>query len=303
MDRGIPTEEVLEEMRKSDPPVNYLVGTPKGKLTKLEASLAKVDWQSAREGVTVKLIEDDGELYVLARSKARVGKERGMGKRRLRVLWDRLRELQEQAPKYESLLQKIGAAKAAAGNAASLIKIELPEPPATKAARAKPAEFSFSVDKERFRQVRRREGSYLLRANSKRTNDAPALWQRYMLLTQVEEAFKNLKGDLALRPVFHQKEDRIEAHIMVAFLSYCLHVTLHRRLHAHASGLTPRAVLEKFAAVQMIDVHLPTTDERTLVLSRYTQPDDDCRLLLDTLKLTFPEQPPPKISSKATAID
>ena len=81
-----------------------------------------------------------------------------------------------------------------------------------------------------------------------------------MLLVAVEEAFKNLKGDLAIRPVFHQLEARVEAHVFIAFLAYCLHVTLARRLHALAPGLTPRSVLEKFAAMQMIDVHLPTTD-------------------------------------------
>lgn len=316
MDRGIPTEAVLEEMRQSDPPVRYLVGTPKGRLTRLEAALAESQWKTAREGVEVKLVKEDGELYVLAKSAARIGKERGMRQRRLKKLWKRLRELKDQALSYETLLLKLGAAKAEAGRAWSLVTITLPKRAPAKAARKsksageKPAAavpvkaavtFSFSLNKKRLREVRRREGRYLLRSNDPE-GDPAALWQQYMLLTQIEEAFKNLKGDLALRPVFHQKDHRIESHILVAFLSYCLHVTLRRRLHGCAPGLTPRAVLEKFAAVQMIDVHLPTTDGRSLVLSRYTQPDSDCRLLLEKLKLTLPDQPPPKISSNAAPL-
>jgi transposase len=102
---------------------------------------------------------------------------------------------------------------------------------------------------------------------------------------------------LALRPVYHQKEDRIEAHIFVAFLAYCLHVTLRRWLRDLAPGLTPRSALEKFAAVQMIDVHLPTTDGRHVILSRYTQPEKDLQILLNQMKLQLPEQSPPKITA------
>jgi NAD(P)-dependent dehydrogenase (short-subunit alcohol dehydrogenase family) len=127
--------------------------------------------------------------------------------------------------------------------------------------------------------------------------DPAKLWSHYLLLVAVEEAFKNLKGDLAIRPIFHQLEARVEAHVFIAFLAYCLHVTLARRLHALAPGLTPRSVLEKFAAVQMIDVHLPTTDGRELLLSRYTEPEPELDLLLNKLKLELPAQPPPKITA------
>ena len=115
------------------------------------------------------------------------------------------------------------------------------------------------------------------------------------------QAFKNLKGELAIRPVFHQDERRIEAHIFIAFLAYCLQVTLQRRLHALAPGLTARSALEKFAAVQMIDVHLPTTDGRELRLTRYTQPEPELQLLIQQLKLQLPPQPPPKITTTAVA--
>src|ERR1700730_12897527 len=123
----------------------------------------------------------------------------------------------------------------------------------------------------------------------------------YLQLVSVEEAFKNLKGDLAIRPIFHQDAARIEAHIFIAFLAYCLHVTLGRRLHALAPGLTPRSVIEKFAAVQMIDLHIPTTDGRELLLTRYTEPEPELALLLDKLKFFLPAQPEPKISAAQIA--
>lgn len=299
MDRGIPTEEVLKEMRTSTPPVRYLVGTPKGRLSKLEKELAALPWQEARPGVTVKLLPQEGELYVFAQSEARIAKERAMRRRRLKKLWARLRALQAQELTYKDLLMKLGAAKAEAGLCWGAVEISLPEAPA-KAQKADPVTFTFELNKKRLRQMRQREGRYLLRSNLTESNPS-ALWQHYILLTQIEEAFKNLKGDLSVRPIFHQKDERIEAHIFVAFLAYCLHVTLGQRLHALAPGLTARSVLEKFAAVSMLDVQLPTTDGRTLLLSRYTQPDKETQILLEKLKLQLPPQPPPKISATAVA--
>ena len=122
------------------------------------------------------------------------------------------------------------------------------------------------------------------------------MWKFYIPLTEVEAAFKNLKDDLAMRPIHHQLEHRIDAHIFICFLAYRLHVTLRRRLRDLAPGLTSRAVLEKFATIQMLDVHLPTTDGRTVILSRYTHPETDVQLLLQRLKLELPAQPPPKIT-------
>jgi len=148
--------------------------------------------------------------------------------------------------------------------------------------------------------VRRREGRYLLRTNL--VEDDPArLWSYYLQLVRIEEAFKNLKGDLAIRPIFHQLEPRIEAHIFIAFLAYCLHATLARRLAALAPGLTPRSVLEKFAALQLIDVHIPTTDGREIQLTRHTEPQAELKLVLDKLKLELPPQPPPRIASLQAA--
>jgi hypothetical protein len=292
MDRGIPTEEVLAEMRASDPPVHYLVGTPKGLLTKLEAALIQQPWAQVRAGIEVKLLPQDGELYVFAQSRDRIEKERAMRRRKLRKLLARLAQLQKMTLRRDELLLKIGAAKAAAGRAFALVDLQLP---AAREA-VTPQSFTFRINRPKLRVARRREGRYLLRSNL--CEQPPArLWELYIQLTQIEEAFKNLKGDLAIRPIYHHREDRIEAHILLSFLAYCLHVTLTRRLRDLAPGLTARALLEKFAAVQMIDVHLPTTDGRQVVFTRYTQPEDELKLLLRQLKLELPEQAPPRITA------
>src|SRR5665647_2944406 len=158
--------------------------------------------------------------------------------------------------------------------------------------------FSFALNRKKLGVTRRREGRYLLRTNLT-DNDPALLWQYYTQLVAVEEAFRNLKGDLAIRPIFHQDEKRIEAHIFIAFLAYCMQITLTRRLHALAPGLTARSALEKFAAVQMIDVHLPTTDGREILLTRHTHPEPELQLLIDRLKLRLPPQPPPRITTAA----
>jgi transposase len=297
MDRGIPTEAVLAEMRASDPPIYYLVGTPKGRLSKLEAELVTRPWEQVRPGIEVKLLCHAGELYVQTQSQDRIGKERAIRKRRLRKLWDRLCELKKMKLSAKALLIKIGEAKKEAGGVFGLIDLKLPNPSKTKRKKSKTkVNFSFRINRAKFRDAYRREGRYLLRSNL--PEQVPAtLWEYYTQLIQVEEAFKNLKGDLGIRPIFHQLPHRIEAHIFIAFLSYCLHVTLRRRLRDLAPGLTPRAVLEKFTAMQMIDVYLPTSDGRTIILSRYTQPETDLQLLLNQLKLQLPDQPPPRITA------
>jgi len=158
--------------------------------------------------------------------------------------------------------------------------------------------FSFELRKKKLREVRRREGCYLLRSNL--TAGDPAMrWQYYIQLTEIEQAFKELKGDLSIRPIYHQADKRIEAHIFVAFMAYCLQVTLKHQARQLAPGLTPRAILEKFSTMQMVDIHLPTTDGRHLVLPCYTQPDRDLSLLLAQLQLVLPKQPPPRITAEA----
>ena len=288
MDRGIPTEATLAQMRASRPPVRYLVGTPKGRLSALEAALLAQPWQQVREGITVKLLPQGGDLYVLARSASRVAKERAIRRKQLKRLWARLRQLQGMALTRDQLLLKLGAARQRWPAAWRLVQVT-PQPDGT---------LTIALNRAKLRQVRRREGRYLLRTNV--TDRDPAhLWALYMRLVQVEEAFKTLKGDLALRPIHHQVPPRIEAHIFVAFLAYALHATLRRRLRDLAPGLTSRAVLEKLRAVQMVDVHLPTTDGREIVLSRYTAPERDVTLLLRQLRLELPAQPTPRLHAEA----
>lgn len=292
MDRGVPTEEVLQQMRASDPPVQYVVGTPKGRLTALERALLEKPWAQARPDVRVKLLAQEQELYVFAESRDRIAKERSMRRRQLKWLWQRLKQLSTMSKlTREALLMKLGAAQSKAPAAWRLVSLEM----ATNG-----ASFGYWLNRKKLREIRRREGRYLLRTNLTESDPAK-LWEYYIQLVAVEEAFKTLKGDLSIRPVFHQKEKRIEAHIFIAFLAYCLHVTLGHRLKHLATGLTTRSVMEKFCAVQMIDVHIPTTDGRELMLTRYTQPEAELKLLLERLKITLPPQPPPKITPAQAA--
>jgi transposase len=291
-DRGIPTEEVLQHMRTSDPPVQYLVGTPKGRLTALERALLEKPWVQAREEVRVKLLAQDQELYVFAESRDRIAKERSMRRRQLKWLWRRLKELSNMHKlTREALLMKLGAAQNKAPAAWRLVTVEMA---------IQGASFGYWLSRKKLREVRRREGRYLLRTNLTES-DPSKLWEYYLQLVAVEEAFKTLKGDLSIRPIYHQREKRIEAHIFIAFLAYCLHVTLGHRLKHLAPGLTTRSVLEKFCAVQMIDVHVPITDGRELMLTRYTQPEPELKLLLEKLRIALPPQSPPKITAAQAA--
>lgn len=287
MDRGIPTEETLALMRRRRHRISYLVGTPKGRLSTLEKRLVDRPWHRAREKVTVKLVDERDEVFVWVESADRVSKERAMRRRRMKELLKRLKELKGQAGLgRDDLLVKLGQAKQKAGRAYGLVKVVV----------GKEGEgWSYGIDRARLRMVWRREGRYLLRTNL--TADDPAqLWEMYLRLVEVEAAFRNLKGDLGLRPIYHSKESRVEAHVFVAFMAYCLHVCLRGHLRGVAGGLTPRAVLEKFARMELIDVHLPLEGGKTLVLTRRTQPDLDQRLLLERLGWELPENAPPRIT-------
>jgi transposase len=294
MDRGVPTEEVLAQMRASDPPVHYLVGTPKGRLSRHEQDFLEQPWQAVREGVQVKLLAQEGELLVLAESKDRINKERAMRRRQLKGLLKRLKELTQMELTRDQLLLKLGAAKQQYPGAWRLMEVQVPE--------KDQLHFRFALRKDKLREVRRREGRYLLRSNLS-AQEPEKLWRFYIQLTQVEAAFKDLKDDLALRPVFHSSEQRIEAHIFVSFLAYCLHVSLRACLKPLAPGLTPRSLLEKFAAIQMLDVHFPTTDGRELVFCRYTQPEKDQRMLLAQLGWQLPPQSPPRINQRGKLLE
>jgi hypothetical protein len=293
MDRGIPTEEILREMRESG--IHYLVGTPKGQLSKLEPALANRPWSSVHEALAVKLIEQEGEVYVLARSEDRRAKERAIRRRRLKRLVHGLNVLKRRPVNRDLLLQKIGALRAEAGLVRRFVKIRLPK----EGEAVNRSTFRCSFDWMGWRRSREREGAYVLRGYlpAALAGDGESLWRMYMQLVQVEQAFKHVKGDLAIRPIHHSLEERVEAHILVAFLGYALLASLRMKLQYAAPGLTPRAVLEKLSTIRMVDVCIPTTDGRLLVMPRYVEPDADQQLVLDKLRLSLPPQPPPRIRS------
>src|SRR5438067_10722953 len=185
MDRGIPTEEVLAEMRAADPAVSYLVGTPKGRLTELEKALLERPWQNVRQGMNVKLLPQEHELYVLAQGRDRIAKERAMRRRKLKWLWARLKEIAAMDINREELLMKLGAARAKALAAWRVIDVKVAADTAT---------FTFALDRKKLRKVWRREGRYLLRTNIC-GKDPAQLWQFYIQLVEIEAVFKTRKDD------------------------------------------------------------------------------------------------------------
>jgi transposase len=297
MDRGIPTEALLREMRTSREETFYLVGTSRAKVRQYEKRWLELPWQKVRGSVEVKLFAQDGELYVLAKSEGRQAKEIAMRRKKLARLLRKLRAMRRSCPKRDQLLMRVGAAKTDAGRAFGFVKINLPQ----AGQEVTKEMFTFQLDKAKLKEAELRDGHYLLRTNLV-AEDPAVLWDRYVQLTQIEAAFKCLKSDLGIRPIHHQLEHRVDAHILVAFLAYCLTVTLRHRLRVHAHGLTPRAVLEKLAGIQMLDVSFPTTDGRRLVMPRYTEPDSEQALLLHHLGLVLPQQPPPRITTSASPV-
>jgi len=292
MDRGIPSEAILKDMRTAEGRTFYLVGTPKGKINQHEKKWLDLPWQKVRDSVDVKLYEHEGELYVLAKSEGRQAKEMAIRRKRLARLLRKLRAMRKSLPKRDQLLLRIGAAKKDAGRAFGFVKIRLPlkDEVVTKET------FSFAVDKQKLNVAQQRDGHYLLRSNL--TGEDPAvLWMRYVQLTQIESVFRSLKSELGIRPIYHQLEHRADAHVLIAFLAYCLQVTLKNRILIHAPGLTPVAVLEKLATIQMVEVWIPMVDGRWLMLPRHTQPEKDVQAMINQLQITLPSQPPPRIKT------
>ena len=293
MDRGIPSEAILQEMRDPAREIFYLVGTPKGKIQEHEKKWLDLPWQKVRESVEVKLFEQEGELYVLAKSEGRQAKETAMRRKRLARLLKKLRAMRRSLPSLVQLLMRLGAAKSAAGRAFQFVQLQVP----AEGQEVTRETFQFRVDKKKLQAAEWRDGHYLLRSNLS-AGDPSVLWARYVQLTQIESVFRSLKSELGIRPIYHQLEHRADAHILIAFLAYCLQITLKHRLLVHAPGLTPTAVLEKLAEIQMIDVWIPTVDQRWLILPRYTQPSPDTKLLIEKLRLELPSQPAPRLTAQ-----
>jgi transposase len=328
MDRGIPTEEVLKEMR--DTGTRYLVGTLRATLDKLQKDLADKPWVQLHEGVRARVVtKKDGDTYVQVHSTERNEKETAIRRRKfkqfvrglhvLRRRWRREAKAEEARRLKESkgngarkarnaksadgakrkkrhrsprdiLVGGLAVLRKEAGKVAALVNVTVPEEgePFT------PQGFRYELDREKLARTIAREGSSLLRTNLPE-KDPAKLWPMYTQLTWIEAAFKTMKSDLGIRPVYHQVGPRVEAHILVAFLGYCLMVTLRKKLEVHAPGLTPQDVLKQLATIKMVDVCLPTTDSRWLVLPRYTEPEAPQQALLKKLKLELPKQPPPRL--------
>lgn len=289
MDRGIPTEHSLAAMRQSG--IGYLVGTPRRLLDEFQDKLIGQDWQHVNESVRVKHLEKNGECYVLACSKSRMMKERAMRKRKLRKYLEGLAKLKKNYRDWRRFTKRLGVLEYEAGSCRNCVDLKLP------ADGKRVTDFDFILNHEKYRRMIYRDGMYFLRTNQT-GKEAVELWQQYMLQCNVEQAFKELKSDLGIRPVYHHKEERVDAHIFIAFLSYCLQATLRQKLRNSASGLTSQAVLETLSRIQMLDVSIPTQDGRTLKMQRYTEAELEHKLIFEKLNLTLPPQAPPKIYSE-----
>jgi len=297
MDRGIPTEATLKEMREAG--THYLVGTPKSMLSKLDQQLADKPWQQVHEAMSVKMAEQEGEFYVLAHSDARQLKEKAMRRRRFKVyarglhgLRRRCRQGQRARISRDTLLGRLAVLKKEAGRMAAALIVHVPD----EGQRPTVKNFRYQLKQDAYQQALDRDGSYILRSNAIH-EDATTMWSMYMQLVWIESAFKSMKSDLAIRPIWHQVQPRVEAHIFVAFMGYCLLTTLRKHLQPLAPGLSPKAVLEQLASIQMLEVCLPTSDGRWLIMPRHTEPEPEQKMLLGKLGLGLPPQPPPRIRS------
>jgi hypothetical protein len=302
MDRGIPTRATLEQMRRDG--VAYLVGTPKHLLNQLESELLGKPWEQVHDGMRVRLLEKEGELYVQASSQQRQKKETAMRRRKLKKLVHGLNRLKRRPPTRDRLLKRVAVLQKEAGRVKAFVRVR--EPGADEPVNRQT--FVCTFDRAAWKASLERDGSYILRASipwddfpAEMEKKAPVLWGWYMQLVRVEEVFKTLKSDLDLRPIHHQVQPRVEAHILVAFLGYCLSVTLRMKLRESAEGLTSRAVLQSMSRIQMVEVHIPTTDGRVLILPRHTEPEAEQKMILEHLALELPQQPPPRIRQAEVA--
>jgi len=321
MDRGVPTEKTLKSMREGG--YRYLVGAPRGHLRVLGDKLESAEWQQVQDGISVKVVTQDpetvagpdgkplvkpGDTFVLTRSTARSLKETSMRIKKIRGAMRTLFAMDERIGRgkwrksepsrreltRDELLKRLAVAESKAGRAWKMISITIPK----EGEKVSPESFRWHLDWDRIDEARANdEGTYLLRTNLPEC-DPKTLWKRYMIQGEIEYAFRELKNDLGLRPVYHQLDDRIEAHIFTSFMALCLFQTLRAIAHEHAPGLTPRQIVEKFKTIKMVDVVMPTTDHRIVTLPRYIEPKNDVAILLDRLGLALPHQPPPKITSE-----
>ena len=286
-DRGIISENNLKALRKRDG--QYLVGTPRAKLKQFEKQLLDGEWEKIRPDVEVQRVATPtgDETYILCRSTARKEKETAMRNRVSTSMEKALAKLEKRIAsgklkdrsKIERMLGKIQARHPSVND---LYKVAVQE-------NTDGLYLKWKLIEQRRAWRDAREGAYLLRTNLKeeRTEE---LWQKYIQLTEAEAAFRALKSELAIRPIFHQKEHRVKAHILVAFLGYALWVTFKHLLKRKNSDLSPARALALLSTLHSADIILPTTDGREIRLRRITTPNPEQQLLLDQLGITLPER-------------
>jgi transposase len=289
MDRGIVSEENLEFIAARGG--SYLVGTPRRKLVEFEKQLLEGPWEKVpeRPGLKVQLIRADGEVYVLARSEERAQKELAMRRRVLQGLSRDLKALEKairsgRIKSRDKVQRRLGRMEERWARGWSCLReVALVE-----------GRLRWKWDSRRLRRLRLSDGAYLLRTNLEPL-DPDLLWRHYIQLTEVEEAFRVLKSELNIRPIWHRVDRRVEAHVMVAFLGYCLWVCLKQKLKAVAASLTPARVLESFKSIQMVEVWFGLRAGGSICLPRITEPEPEQQLILHHLGWGLPEHPPPKI--------
>jgi transposase len=285
-DRGVVSEENLESLRRRG--ASYLVGTPRARLKAYERRLLEGDWQKISGEVEVQLIAQERETYVLTRSRARAQKESAMRLRIVRGLMRgliRLRRLLRYGRLKDpaKVLLHLGRLKERYHQAWRYVKVNF-----------EALSLSWRWNRDELRLAASRDGAYLLRTNLE-GSDPAKLWSQYIQLTEVEAVIRALKSDLAIRPIWHFTPKRVEAHVMVAFLGYCLWVCLKHKLKASAPSLTPWQLLDQFARIQMVEVWFKLRAGGCICLERITQPEAAQAALIHQLDWPLPQQPPPKI--------
>ena len=292
-DRGIVSEENWQLLRERG--AHYLVGTPRSQLKAYEEPLLTGDWQKVSEPVQGQLIPESEEVYVLCRSAGRVLKERAMRQRWLRKLIGDLRKLRQRVQdgrlkEREGIQRAIGRLQERHPQAWRWLQWELTE---TEAGLA----LAWDWDREKFKQSKQAEGAYLLRAHWTE-RDPAKLWKTYTQLTEAEAAFRTLKSEVKVRPIWHWTEQRVEAHVLVAFLGYCLWVCLKKKAQRAAPSLTPWQILDQLGRIALVEVWFELRDGRRMCLPRITQPEPAQAVLLGQLNWTLPQQPPPRVYAR-----
>ena len=286
MDRGMVSEGNLEFMRNSN--AGYLVGTPKSLLKKFERHLLEQNWEEVQPGVEVKLCpspEGTDETFVLCRSMGRKEKENAILNRFVTRLEDKLTKLAERAGKLrdkQKVERQIGRLLERNSRAASLFTVTVTE-------NNNHLSINIKKNNERYEWALETGGSYILRTNWKET-DPKVLWNTYIQLTEVEDAFRTTKHDLGMRPIFHQKKDRVQAHILVCFLSLVLWRTLQQWMKASGLGTAPRKLLEELKEIKSLDVILPAKD-KTIRLRVVSTAPPALKVLLQRMKIPLPNRP------------